>query len=96
MAVPIRNAATELAEQAGLTDDFWDVVLSDEDWLEAEFDALVSAIDDVLPPVPPARRERSGPERPRPSPREPSRPHEAPRSRARTWPARQRGPPRRG
>lgn len=38
-------------------DEFWQIVLDDESWLQAEFDAIVSSLDDSEPPPALNRRE---------------------------------------
>lgn len=91
--MPGRAPETEPVERVAQEEDFWDVVLYDEDWLRAEFDAVVNSIGDPLPPAPVPLHAWPRPER-NPRTDAPAAPLADRTNRARDQVARGRGPPR--
>jgi len=91
--MPSTGTADEAAERVALEDEFWDVVLSDDEWLRAEFDDVVSSIADATPPTtaPRPRKPLWWPQRAAYA--RPTAVGRAPRTVARLAVARQRGPP---
>ncbi|WP_155892828.1 hypothetical protein [Intrasporangium chromatireducens] len=93
--MPSTGTADEAAERVALEEEFWDVVLSDEEWLRAEFDDVVCSIADATPPTaaPRPRKPLGWPQRATDD--RPTAGQRPPRTVARLAVARQRGPPER-